>query len=86
MDISILKKLGLSERDARIYLVLLCLGPSSVRVIAKKAEMNRGSVYESLKWLRDEGLVSFYEKEDESQPSYILISGGGDGWLYLLEF
>ena len=41
--------------------------------------------YKFIKLLNSE-CVSFYEKEDESQPSYILISGGGDGWLYLLEF
>ena len=63
MDISIFKKLGFSDRDAQVYLVLLSLGPSSVRVLAQKVELNRGSVYESLKWLREMGLVSFYEKE-----------------------
>ncbi len=63
MDISIFKKLGFSDKVSRIYLVLLCMGPSSVRNLAKKAEMNRGSVYDALKWLRDEGLVSFYEKD-----------------------
>ncbi len=63
MDISIFKKLGFSDRDAQVYLVLLSLGPSSVRVLAKKVELNRGSVYESLKWLRETGLVTHYEKE-----------------------
>jgi len=46
-----------------VYVALLRLGPSSVRALAENAEMNRGSVYEMIKWLRDKGLVSFYEKD-----------------------
>ncbi len=65
MDISIFKKLGFSEREAGVYVALLSLGPSSVRALAKKTEINRGSIYEALKWLKDEGLVSFYEKESK---------------------
>lgn len=63
MDINILKKLGFSDKTARVYLALVCLGPSSVRDLAKKTEINRGTIYESLKWLKDIGLVNFYEKE-----------------------
>jgi len=63
MDISIFKKLGFSDKEARVYLVLLSMGPSSVRNLAKKAELNRGSVYDALKWLKDEGLVNYYEKD-----------------------
>lgn len=63
MQLEILKKLGFSDKVAQIYLALLCLGPSSVRVLAKKAEMNRGTVYEALKWLREQNLVNFYEKD-----------------------
>jgi len=63
MDISIFKKLNFSDRDAAVYLSLLALGPSSVRTLAQKVEVNRGSVHESLKWLRERGLVSFFEKE-----------------------
>lgn len=63
MDISILKKLGFSDKSARVFLTLLCLGPSSVRNLAKKTEMNRGTVYDSLKWLKEIGMVNYYEKE-----------------------
>lgn len=63
MDISILKKLGFSDKTALVYLALLRLGPSSVRNLAKIAELNRGTVYESLKWLQEGGLASFYEKD-----------------------
>lgn len=63
MDISIFKKLGFSEKTAKVYLALLCLGPSSVRDLSKKTEINRGTVYESLKWLKDYGLINYYEKQ-----------------------
>lgn len=63
MDISILKKLGFSDKSAKIYLALLSLGPSSVRMLAEKTGMNRGTTYDMLKWLEDEGLVSFYKKD-----------------------
>lgn len=63
MDFTIFKKLGFSDKEARVYLALLALGPSSVRNLAKKTELNRGSIYECLKTLREQNLVTFYEKE-----------------------
>ena len=63
MHTDILKKLGFSDKDAQVYLALLVLGPSSVRSLAKKTEMNRGTIYESLKWLREQGLANLYEKD-----------------------
>src|SRR3989339_141708 len=64
MDLTVLKKLGFTEKAARIYLTLISLGPSSVRNLAKKTEFNRGTVYDSLKWLRDVGVINYYEKGD----------------------
>ena len=63
MDISIFKKIGFNDKQARVYLALLCLGPSSVRTLAKKTEINRGSVYEALKWLEEQEMSSLYEKD-----------------------
>lgn len=65
MEISILKKLGFSDKTARIYLTLIGLGPSSVRNLAKKTAFNRGTVYEGLKWLKEIGMVDLYEKESK---------------------
>jgi sugar-specific transcriptional regulator TrmB len=36
-----------------------------VRKIAEFSGFNRGVVYEDLKWLQEEGLVDFYEKENK---------------------
>jgi HTH-type transcriptional regulator, sugar sensing transcriptional regulator len=63
MDISVLKKLGFSDKSAKIYLALLRLGPSSVRKLAESCDLNRGTTYDALKWLQDHNVVSFYEKE-----------------------
>jgi sugar-specific transcriptional regulator TrmB len=65
MDINIFKKLGFSEKSAQIYLTLVSLGPASVRILAKKTKINRGSIYEALKWLKEVGLVDYYEKESK---------------------
>lgn len=63
MDISLFKKLGFPDKSAKIYLALLRLGPSSVRSLAEKCELNRGTIYDALKWLQEEGVVNYYQKD-----------------------
>lgn len=65
MDINLFKKLGFSDKSAKIYLALLGLGPSSVRKLAKSCELNRGTTYDALKWLQDQGVVNFFKKESK---------------------
>ena len=65
MDINFLKKLGFSDKEAKVYLALLHLGPSPVRKIAEYSELNRGTTYDALKWLQDQGVVSFFDKESK---------------------
>ena len=55
MDFSII---GLSIRDKRVYEALLAIPNSSLRAIAETTNINRGSVYESIKSLRTAGLVN----------------------------
>jgi len=62
MDISILKGLGFNDKSANIYLALLNLGPSSVRKLAEKTGFNRGTIYESLKWLQEMGIADYFKK------------------------
>lgn len=64
MDITpILKKLGLSEKETRVYHACLSEGPSPVRALAEASGVNRGTTYNILKYLIDLGLVSYYHKE-----------------------
>ncbi len=53
-----LKKYGLSEKEARLYIALLKLGPSTVNNIAEEADIVRTTTYEILKKLREEGIVA----------------------------
>lgn len=57
------KKLGLSDKEITVYLALLEHGAGSVRILAKLANLNRGTVYDILKKLRQAGLVSFFHKD-----------------------
>ncbi len=61
--IPILKQLGLSEKEIKVYLALLKNGPSSVRTLAKASGINRGTSYGMLKSLEESGLVSYYHKD-----------------------
>lgn len=54
-----LKVLGLSEKEARVYLALLELGPSTMTEIARVAGINRTTGYPILESLAGSGLVTF---------------------------
>lgn len=51
-----LKKLGLKDKEIKVYLASLELGPASVQHIAQKAEVVRPTTYEIIKSLRTKGL------------------------------
>lgn len=59
----ILQKLGLSDKEIKIYLSCLKLGPSSVRRIAEESGINRGTTYDILRSLKDLGLIGYYHKD-----------------------
>jgi sugar-specific transcriptional regulator TrmB len=52
-----LRKLGLKEKEAGVYLAALELGFTSVQNIAKKAEISRPTAYEIIKSLIRRGLI-----------------------------
>ncbi|MFH1583295.1 MAG: helix-turn-helix domain-containing protein [Candidatus Falkowbacteria bacterium] len=62
MDITIFKKLGLSDKEVVVYLSLLEHGASSVRNLATLTNLNRGTTYDILKKLQEVGLISFFHK------------------------
>ncbi len=57
-----LEKLGLSEKEIKIYLALFSSGPTAIRKIAELAGINRGTTYELLKKLQAIGLISYFHK------------------------
>jgi len=57
-----LQNLGLSEKESRVYLASLELGPSPVQAIAKKALVNRATTYVMIESLIQRGLISSVKK------------------------
>jgi HTH-type transcriptional regulator, sugar sensing transcriptional regulator len=67
MDYTVFKKLGLNDKEIKIYLTLLEKGSLSVRGLAAITELNRGTVYDILKDLQSEGLVSYFHLKTKQQ-------------------
>ena len=75
-----LKNIGLSNNEAKVYLAMLELGPSSILEIAAKAGINRPTTYVQVESLKKMGLVSTQMKgkkqlfiaEDPSQLEFIV--------------
>ena len=58
----ILQKIGLSGKAIRVYLALLTGGPASVRKLAERAGLNRGTSYDALKELQSRNLAGYFLK------------------------
>ena len=58
--IEVLQTLDIEPRESRIYFALLENGPGSIRDIADKAHLNRGTTYELLKKMHEKGIVSYF--------------------------
>lgn len=65
MVVNELLNLGLSQKEAEVYLAALQLGMASVQKIAVKAELNRTSCYTYIKNLINRGLLSVIEKNNK---------------------
>jgi sugar-specific transcriptional regulator TrmB len=61
-----LETIGLSEKEANVYLALLELGHASVQDISKKAKVNRATTYVILDALIKKGLCSTFSKEKKT--------------------
>lgn len=57
-----LQEYGLSEKEAKVYIVLLSLGTSTVNNLSKKTNLIRTTTYDILKALKEKGIVSFIVK------------------------
>lgn len=58
MHEEILREIGLSPNEVRVYEALLQLGEASVQTISNKSKVHRRNVYDSLRKLIEKGLVS----------------------------
>ena len=59
----LLRSIGLSTNEARVYETLLKLGEASVQLVSLKSGVHRRNVYDSLAKLQEKGLVSYVIKE-----------------------
>lgn len=64
-----LRKLDLSEKEVRVYLAGLELGPNSVQNLAKKADLTRPTAYEIIKKLEEKGL--FIESKEGKKRYFV---------------
>lgn len=64
-----LRKLGLTEKEVKVYLTSLDLGPTSVQNIAQAAGLSRPTTYEIIKKLREKGL--FFESKENKKRRFI---------------
>lgn len=62
-----LKKIGLSENEAKAYVALLEMGHGTAQQIAQKASINRPTAYVQLETLMRMGLISSFEKESANK-------------------
>lgn len=77
--INSLEGIGLSEKEAKVYLTMLELGEATVVDVSKKSGINRTTIYPIIEKLRTEGMVlqtkskkhTFFVAED---PSVVLIN------------
>jgi sugar-specific transcriptional regulator TrmB len=60
---------GLSEKEARVYLALLELGPTTVQELASHSGVNRTTSYLAIESLKEHGLVTAYEEDKRSMLS-----------------
>jgi len=58
----ILKEIGLTQSEIKVYLALLDLGDSTRSNIVKKSRISGSKVYDVLAKLKDKGLISIYSK------------------------
>lgn len=60
--LNILKELGLTDNEAKVYLAALELGQATVQELAKKSGVKRTTVYTTIDGLKEKGLLSQTKK------------------------
>ena len=76
-----LQQIGLSEKEAKVYLASLELGPSTAQTIAAKATVNRPTTYVMIESLIKRGLMSSFQKGKKR----FFVAGKPTQLLYLLD-
>jgi len=77
MDTNMLNKLGMTSKEAKVYLKLLEYGESGVNNLSRALGENRTSTYSLLNAMKKKGFVSFYIKSKvkifvPTEPSFLI--------------
>ena len=70
-----LRKLGLTEKEVRVYLAGLDLGPNSVQNIARITKLARPTAYEIIKKLEEKGLFIESKGDKKNNPRLFTSKG-----------
>jgi sugar-specific transcriptional regulator TrmB len=68
MFVTTIERLGLTEKESKLYLTSLRVGPSSMQVLARKAGIDRGTAYHVAQTLTEKGL--FTQVDDGKRPTF----------------
>ena len=63
-----IQNLGLTEKESKLYMTSLRVGPASMQVLARKAGIDRGTAYHVAQTLGEKGL--FKQVEDGKRPLF----------------
>lgn len=63
-----IERMGLTEKEAKLYLTSLRLGPDSMQTLARKARIDRGTAYHVAMTLEKKGL--FHEIKGGKRPVF----------------
>lgn len=74
MIVENLRQFGLNEKEISVYLALISLGPSPVRLVAKHAGVNRGTTYDILKNLIVLGLAGYYKQYRQTSKKQYFVA------------
>ena len=74
MIVENLLQFGLNEKEISVYLSLISLGPAPVKLISKQARVNRGTTYDILKGLIDQGVVGYYKHYDQEDKKQFFVA------------
>lgn len=73
----VLKEYGLSDKETKVYLELLSLGSVNLQEVAKRLDLPRTTIYNTLNYLVSKGLTSFIIKRgvrfyEAAEPSKLV--------------
>lgn len=68
MFVQDIARVGLTDKESKLYLTSLRIGPASMQVLARKANIDRGTAYHVAQTLRGKGL--FTVAQEGTRPMF----------------